>query len=212
MDRVYNRIAGQSLERIAALSDGVFAIALTLIVLDIRIGAPEAIHSERGLWLALVALSPKLLMYLVSFMTLGIFWVGQQTQLNLFARADRNLAWIHIAFLATVAVLPFTTMVLGEFITFRVALGVYWLNVLLLGATLFWSWSYACAAQLGKPEVDAAVSRAMVRRIVIAQSLYAAGAALCAINTYVAIAAILLVQTGYAVGFHWWPFKPRPAA
>ena len=209
MDRIYNRIAGQSLERLSALSDGVFAIAMTLIVLEIRIAAPGAIHTERDLAMALVTLAPRLSMYAVSFLTLGIFWVDQQTQLNLFARADRNLAWIHIAFLAAVAITPFSTMVLGQFITFRVALGVYWLNVVLLGATLLWSWSHARRAGLAKPEVSDEVSGAMIRRIVVAQTLYAAGAALCAINTYVAIAAIFLVQCGYAVGLHWQPFPGR---
>jgi uncharacterized membrane protein len=211
MERIYNRIAGQSLERLAALSDGVFAIAMTLIVLEIRIAAPEAVHSERDLWLALAALAPRLLMYAVSFLTLGIFWVGQQTQLNLFVRADRNLAWVHITFLAAVAITPFSTMVLGQFITYRVALGVYWLNILMLGATLLASWSYACAAGLAKPDVGPAVSRAMVRRIVVAQALYAAGAALCVVDTYVSIVAILLVQTYYAVGLQWWPFPRRDA-
>jgi uncharacterized membrane protein len=134
MDRTYNRIAGQSLGRLAALSDGVFAIAMTLIVLEIRIAAPAQVHSEHDLWLALLALGPRLLMFLVTFMTLGIFWVGQQTQLNLLVRADRNLAWIHIAFLAPVSITPFSTMLMGQFITFRVALAVYWLNILLLGA------------------------------------------------------------------------------
>jgi uncharacterized membrane protein len=212
MDRIYNRIAGQSLERLAALSDGVFAIAMTLIVLEIRIAAPGAIHTERDLAMALVGLAPRLSMYAVSFLTLGIFWVGQQTQLNLFARADRVLAWIHIAFLAAVAITPFSTMVLGQFITFRVALGVYWLNVVLLGATLLWSWSHARRAGLARPEVSDEVSRAMVRRIVVAQALYAAGAALCALNTYAAIAAIFLVQCGYAVGLHWQPFPRRGPA
>ncbi len=54
----YNHIAGQSVERLAALSDGVFAVAMTLLVLDLRVPAMEAMHSERELWRALVALSP----------------------------------------------------------------------------------------------------------------------------------------------------------
>ena len=78
----YNQIAGQSAERLAALSDGVFAVAMTLLVLDLRAPAAEVIHSERDLWHALLPLAPRLLMYMMSFMTLGIFWVGQQTQLN----------------------------------------------------------------------------------------------------------------------------------
>src|SRR5215216_1921823 len=95
----YNAIAGQSVERLAALSDGVFAIAMTLLVLDLRVPVSAEIHAEYDLWRALVALAPRLVPYLLSFMTLGIFWVGQQTQLNHFARSDRTLTWIHIGFL-----------------------------------------------------------------------------------------------------------------
>src|ERR1022692_3179282 len=58
----YNRIAGQSVERSAALSDGVFAVAMTLLVLDLRAPAVEAVHNEQDLWLALGALAPRLIM------------------------------------------------------------------------------------------------------------------------------------------------------
>ncbi|MBE3557934.1 MAG: DUF1211 domain-containing protein [Ktedonobacteraceae bacterium] len=88
MRTFYNRIAGQSLERLAALSDGVFAIAMTLLVLDLRVPAGEAIHSEQALWDTLLRLSPRLLTYLMSFLTLGIFWVGQQSQFNHLARSN----------------------------------------------------------------------------------------------------------------------------
>jgi Endosomal/lysosomal potassium channel TMEM175 len=101
----YNRIAGQSVERISALSDGLFAIAMTLIVVEIHVPEAAKVHSEGDLWQALIALGPRILMYLMSFLTLGIFWVGQQTQLNHLKRADRDLAWIHLGFLATVATL-----------------------------------------------------------------------------------------------------------
>ena len=87
----YAAMAGQSVERLAALSDGVFAIALTLLVLDLHVPDARALHSEADLWAALLLLAPRLVPYLLSFMTLGIFWVGQQTQLNQFARSDRTL-------------------------------------------------------------------------------------------------------------------------
>ncbi|HEX8800258.1 MAG TPA: TMEM175 family protein [Terriglobales bacterium] len=95
----YNQIAGQSVERLAALSGGVFALAMTRLVLDLRAPAAELVHSEQDLWRALVALAPRLVMYLTSFMTLGIFWVGQQTQLNHLERSSRSLTWIPLAFL-----------------------------------------------------------------------------------------------------------------
>src|ERR1700723_2102994 len=78
----YNEVAGQSVERLAALSDGIFGVAMTLLLLDLHVPAKEIIHSEHDLARALLDLSPQLLVYLMSFITLGIFWVGQQTQLN----------------------------------------------------------------------------------------------------------------------------------
>jgi uncharacterized membrane protein len=80
------------------------------------------------------------LTYFMSFFTLGIFWDGQQTQLGDFARSDRNLAWIRLAFLFAVALMPYSTSLLSWFIDFRLALVVHRLELLLLWATLFLSW------------------------------------------------------------------------
>jgi uncharacterized membrane protein len=214
MPSLYNRVAGQSIERLAALSDGIFAVAMTLLVLDLRVPASEAVHSEGDLGRALLALAPRLTIFLMSVMTLGIFWVGQQTQLNHFARSDRNLAWIHIAFLCAVCLVPFSTSLLAEFIHYRMALLVYWFNILLLGVTLLWSWHYATRASLLADDLPGEIHPAIVRRIVIAQSLYAAGAALCFINTYWSIAAIVLVQVNYAIAprFCWGLFSRKDVA
>jgi uncharacterized membrane protein len=213
MQSLYNRVAGQSVERLAALSDGIFAVAMTLLVLDLRVPAAEAIHSERDLWQALVALSPRIVVFVMSVMTIGIFWVGQQTQLNHFERADRNLAWIHIAFLCCVSLTPFTTSLLAEYIHYRTALLVYWFNILLLGATLFWSWSYATHASLLSDDLPEDIHPAVIRRIVVAQSLYALGAGLCVFGTYYSIAAIVLVQINYAIAprFCWGVFSRKDA-
>jgi len=195
----YDQIAGRGLERLAALSDGVFAIAMTLLVLDIRSPAAEAIHSEQDLWHALVALSPRLLMYLMSFLTLGIFWVGQQTQLNHLVRANRDLAWLHIAFLAAISLMPFSTALLAEFVSYRIALLVYWANVLIGGVALYATWIYAGRGGLMKADTPAETSAAIGRRILVAQSLYALGALLCVFDTYWSIAFIVLVQLNYAI-------------
>jgi uncharacterized membrane protein len=213
MHSLYNRVAGQNVERLAALSDGIFAVAMTLLVLDLRVPATEAVHSEHDLRQILLALAPRLVVFLMSIMTLGIFWVGQQTQLNHFARSDRNLAWIHIAFLCAVCFIPFSTSLLAEFIHYRTALLVYWSNILLLGLTLFWSWTYATRYKLLTDDLPQEIHPAVIRRIVIAQSLYAAGAALCFLNTYYSIAAIVLVQINYAIAprFCWGLFSSKPS-
>ena len=203
MKPTYNDIAGGSLERIAALSDGLFAIAMTLLVLDLKLPEPATVHGEGELAAGLAALAPRLVMFAMGFLTLGIFWTGQQTQLRQFARGDRDLGWIHLAFLFAVSVMPFSTMLLGGYPAYRLALGVYWLNILSLGATLLWSWRHARAAGLLRDDVTPAIFVAVERRILIAQALYAAGALLCLWNTWASIAFILALQLYYAVAPRW---------
>jgi uncharacterized membrane protein len=190
-------------ERLAALSDGIFAVAMTLLVLDLHAPAKEAImrgdHEERGLWMALGTMAPQAVAYLMSFLTLGIFWLGQQAQLSRFARSSQRLTWTHIAFLFAVTLMPFSTRLLAEFIEFRVALLCYWGNILLLGGVLFASWRCAHASGLLKEGTTAETGKAIERRILIAQALYAFGALLCIVNTYWSIVFIVLVQLNYAV-------------
>jgi uncharacterized membrane protein len=203
MVNLYNRIQGRSLERLAALSDGIFAVAMTLLVLDLHIPAAAQVHGERELLVALGALGPQWVAYGMSFLTLGIFWAGQQTQLNHLEEGTRDLTWIHLGFLFTITLLPLSTRLLAEFITYRGALLIYWLNILAPGLMLYWSWKYATRAGLIKNDTPYEVSASICRRITIAQSLYAAGAALCVINTWVSIAAIVLVQLNYVVAPRW---------
>ena len=199
MSFTYNQMAGRRLDRIAALSDGVFAIAMTLIVLEIRVPDPGPIVTEQDLWSALMTLGPRLLTYFLSFLTLGIFWSGQQTQLNIFATADRDLTWLQLAFLATVALMPFSTSLLAEFITFRLALLLYWANIFLLGTLLYVAWVYAIRNKLVSKDATEVVSALIKRRIIAAQALYAFGALLCFINPLWSIAFIVLVQLNFAI-------------
>jgi uncharacterized membrane protein len=187
-------------ERLAALSDGLFAVAMTILVLDLKVPAAEAIHGERALLDALMTLAPRLLIYLMSFLTLGIFWVGQQTQLNQFTRGDRHLTWIHLGFLFAVTLMPFSTSLMAEFVTLRTALLLYWLNILALGVILYGSWRYARSAGLVQDGISETIDRAVALRIFVAQMLYAVGAALCVINTYCSIGFIILVQLVYVIG------------
>jgi uncharacterized membrane protein len=195
----YNSFAGGDVGRIEALSDGIFAFAATVLVLDFR--APDAadIHTEAQLLGALTASAPRLLPWLLSLLTLGIFWVGQQTQLNRLERSNRDLSWLHLVFLAAVTALPFTTRLLADFLTYRAAFLIYWVNIFLIGACLYATWSYAERAKLIGEEAQGDISRAVKRRIVVAQSLYGIGALAGLVNVPLGIALILLIQLNYAI-------------
>jgi uncharacterized membrane protein len=194
-----NRIAGNSVERLAALSDGIFAVAMTLLVLDLHTPATELIHSEKDLLHAFAALAPQLVVYLMSFTTLSIFWVGQQTELNHLERSDRNLTWINLLFLFFVTIIPFSTRLLAEFTTYRSALVAYWFNIFLLGATLYAAWGYATRAKLLTAETTYETAAAVCHRIIVAQAMYAVGALLCIVSTFWSIGFIILVQLNYAI-------------
>lgn len=172
---------------------------MTLLLLELHAPLREAIHSERELLHAIAALAPQLLVYLLSFLTLGIFWVGQQTQLNHIARSSRDFTWIHLAFLFAVTLMPFTTRLFSQFPGYRSALIAYWANILLLGAILFFSWGSATRNSLLKDDIPARIPAAICRRILIAQALYAFGMLLCVFNSYWSIAFIVVVQLNYAI-------------
>ena len=207
MSTSYDRIAGQSVERLAALSDGLFGVAMTLLLLELHVPAKELIHNESDLFHKLVELCPELLVYLMSFITLGIFWVGQQTQLNNLTRSDRHLTWIHLAFLFAVTLLPFSTRLLAGFIGYRTALLAYWVNILLLGLILSASWKRANRAGLVDKKLSLEVKDAICHRILVGQALYAFGALLCIFSTYLSIGFIILVQLNYAIAPGLWRGK-----
>ncbi len=195
----YNRIAGSDVGRIEALSDGVFAFAATVLVLDFHSPDPAGIHSEAELLRALAGSAPRLLPWLLSLLTLGIFWLGQQTQLSQLARSNRDLTWLHFVFLAVVTALPFSTRLLADFFTYRTAFLIYWANILLLGVGVYATWAYAERANLVREDGHAEVSRAIRRRIVIAQSLYALGALVGLISVPLGTVLIILIQLNYAI-------------
>jgi uncharacterized membrane protein len=200
MQTHYNTLAGGEVGRIAALSDGLFAIAATILVLDFHTPEPSDIHSEADLFRALAGSAPRLLPWLLSLLTLGIFWLGQQTQLNQLERSNRDLAWLHFVFLAIVTALPFSARLLSDFLTYRTAFLVYWINIALLGAALYAMWVYAEWAKLIREEAHGDISWAVKRRIVVAQSLYAIGALVGLINVTLGIILIMLIQLNYAIG------------
>lgn len=201
MGKLYNDVAGRDLGRLAALSDGIFAFAMTLLVLNIAVPAAATIHTERELGHALLRLGPHLLTCVMTFLTLGIFWVGQQTQLNALRSADRDVAWLHIGFMFAVVLTPFSTALLAEFITFRLAILIYWSNIAFLGLMLYLAARHAYRAGLFQEHLLVGYY-ALLRRIYTSQSMYAVAALLCFVNTWLSIGLIFAIQLNYV-------FAPR---
>jgi uncharacterized membrane protein len=117
--------AGRELDRIVFFSDAVFAIAITLLVLDIRVpdglSAAELPAEVLGLW-------PKYLGYAISFLVLAIYWQAHHRVFKPIRGYDGTLVWLNFLFLMAVAFLPFPTSLLGEYGGQRVSVAVYAAN------------------------------------------------------------------------------------
>lgn len=197
----YNKLAGQSAGRLDAISDAVFGVAMTLLVLEIKVPEFEGSITEMQLAQSFLSLMPKFLVYFLSFMTAGIFWTGQSAQFRHIKESDRNLNWINLLFLLFVSTLPFSTAFLGDHINFKFSILLYWFNIFLMGLMLYINWHYAYKHNFINGETVNDVYIPIRRRIIYAQALYFAGALLCFINPYLSIAFIIAVQLNYAFAF-----------
>jgi uncharacterized membrane protein len=132
-----------ALHRLSALTDGVFAIVMTLLVLEIGIPeiAPSSVHAE--LPQRLIELWPKLLSYIISFLILGIFWYLHHLAFRYIKRSDNGLIWLNILFLMFVALIPFSTSLFGSYAKEQLPIVIYAGNIILVMATRFMLWTYA---------------------------------------------------------------------
>ena len=195
----YNEIAGASIHRLAGISDGIFAVGMTILVLTLAVPAANEVRTDSDLWKALVHLLPGVVTYFMSFLTLGIFWVGQQTQLSQVERSDRDYTWINLAFLLFVTLVPFSTALLAAFYQSRIALVEYWLNILVLGVLILAGAEYAARTHLFNEARRSIIIHAVRRRVYTAQGLYLAATVLCFVDTRLSIGLIVLIQLNYAV-------------
>ncbi|MDP9313439.1 MAG: TMEM175 family protein [Chloroflexota bacterium] len=166
-------IAGN--ERINALSDGVFAIVMTLLVLELRV--PEVPAPE--LLRAMPELVPEVLAYSVSFVVLGIYWVGQHNMLMHIKRHDRTFLWLNILFLLIVASMPFPTALVLHYSEEQVAVVIYAATLVLGGLSLDLMWWYATHnRRLVSEQIDPALIGFVHRRVLMAPVLYLGAIAL----------------------------------
>ena len=93
---------GLNKNRVETLVDGVFAIVMTLLVFDIRVPTIAPEEAARELPRQLIAMYPRFLAYVFSFVILGFYWVGHRAQMHYIRRTDRLLLWINILFLMSV--------------------------------------------------------------------------------------------------------------
>ena len=133
-----------SRDRIITLTDAVLAIVMTLLVLEIAI--PQLSQSEVGTEIPkrLLEMWPDISSYATSFIILGFFWIGHDDQFHYIKRANKTLLWITIFYLLFIALIPFSTALIGEYGDQQISVIIYGINIIivLVWAYLQWKYSY----------------------------------------------------------------------
>ncbi len=149
MQRTNDATGGQGADREAArletFSDGVFAIAATLLVLNLEVPDLPRNEAARELPRAVVALAPSAISYVVSFLVIMSFWMAHRAQFRAIANANRRLSWLNGLFLMVVAFLPFSTGLFDRYPTAPLAIVIYAGSLALARLMLTAIWWYASA-------------------------------------------------------------------
>lgn len=122
------------LERMLFLSDAVFAIVLTLLVLELRV-TPGV--TDANLFRGIVAMEPELVAFVISFVVVSVFWIAHVSIARRLTTFDWAAAWVNLIFLFTIALTPFVSSLLGEYSVFGNAWRIYCLALIAIGAAQF---------------------------------------------------------------------------
>jgi len=181
--------------RLEAFSDGVFAVAITLLVIEIAVPGEHGnlAHQVGQLW-------PSFAGYLVSFTTIGIIWVNHHTTLSQFRRLTRTLLFLNLNLLLWVVLIPWSTALIAEHLRDtgpdqHFAACIYALNFFLMGVAFFVLWDYAIRADLLDASQD--VVRRLRTRNALGEAAYLVAAGVAWISAPAALIICALVAVYY---------------
>jgi uncharacterized membrane protein len=199
--------------RVEAFSDGVMAIAITLLVLELKVpveSAPDHLLAD------LAERWPSYAAYVAAFLTIGIIWLNHHTLLTSIGRFDTRLHWLNLFLLFTVATLPFPTALLADYVgeggfNASVATASYGL----LATMMALPWSFMLRHLADHPELleagyGASNARAEIRRGFLGVPIYAAATLISFIWPFVALGLYVAIAVLYAVTSQGLPTRPEP--
>ncbi|MFP8951798.1 TMEM175 family protein [Natrialbaceae archaeon A-arb3/5] len=174
-------LGGEGTDRMEGLSDGLFAIVLTLLVLQFDV--PDVSPSE--LPAAVADQETLLISYLLSFLIVGLYWVIHHNLFRYIVSHDRALLWLNLLFLLSISFLPYPTELLGLYGT-QFAWTLYAINFVLVGVTLTAVWAYAARAGFTDDRIDARSARLITVRGLISPAVFVLSIGVAAVSLQLA--------------------------
>jgi uncharacterized membrane protein len=190
--------------RLEAFSDGVIAIAITLLILEIHVPDLED-GTPAALWQALRDLWPNYLGYVISFATIGIMWANHHTIFRLIDRTNHYLILTNLLFLFFVATVPFPTALMADYLGHpaeRVGVIVYsgWFLLTALSYNLLWTYA-SRGKRLIDPDADPAAVQAISARFRLGPPAYALAFVLSFFSTIASLGLLLALALAYVLPY-----------
>jgi uncharacterized membrane protein len=190
------------LTRLEAFSDAVFAIVVTLLVLELKLPPLKDHASVSELAHQLVELAPKFLSWLISFIIVCKFWLNHHHVLSLASHADYGLAWINSLFLMGQSFIPFPTGLMGEYANNSLAVSIFGV-VLTVNTLLFIALQAYIVRNLIKPELKSAQDPRALVKAFVGPASYLIGAAAAWFSVHAALVIYLLTPLFYITPPEW---------
>jgi uncharacterized membrane protein len=173
---------GLNKKRVEFLTDGIFAVVMTLLVLEISVPQISSSHdaidsdtaTETELLHGLFDLWPKILIFGISFIILAIYWLAHHRQFYFIKHVNRPLIWINFMFLMAICLLPFSASILGEYSQQQISIFVFGANSIMIGSLLSIQWWYALShySTLVHENLDPVVKTTSLRRLLLGIIVY----------------------------------------
>jgi uncharacterized membrane protein len=190
-----------SKSRTEFLIDGVYAIVMTLLVLEI--GVPQLTHSDVAageLPRRLLDLWPLFMSYGMSFIILGFFWIYHHVLFHYIKRVNRVFVWLTVFYLMFVAFIPFSTALLGEYHDQQISVVIYGLNIAIAAFWTFVQWRYATKDHcLVDPDLDPTFITILSRSSLIGPIFYLIAVALSFVNLVLSLVLFMAIPIYYLV-------------
>jgi len=192
------RQEGLTKARIEALTDGIFATVMTILVLTLHVPQSNVPVPEQDLAGEVLGLWPSILVYVLSFVTLGLYWVGHHAQFHYIKHVDRPFLWINILFLLTIGFIPFSTNLLQDYPWPPTAVRVYGANLIANGLLLLSIWLYATRhGRLVDKDLDPHIIATARNRTLVGPAIFMLGILVSFVDTRVSVILYVLVVPFY---------------
>lgn len=156
--------------RLESLTDGIFAIAMTILILDLKLPSDVAVSDMSHYIISYI--SPRLIIYIGSFIILGTLWIAMNFQIGLLDKVVRPYLWAHIFYLMTICVVPFSAAFIANYPQSQFAISFYAVNLLCSSLFQYIIFKSAEKHGLNDKKCTPVVRHAIIKRIFLAPVFY----------------------------------------